>query len=192
PRLVAPRPYRGRRDARRRAGGVGAPRGGPRFAGPPRRRGRPPGLRRARPAGPGGAPAPMGLARPGRRLAGGVRRGRPRVGTVIRWLVGWLLVIASSACAVDGADHVLGGTRVPIEVLDRGEAVFLRTCAPCHGETGDGRGPAARGLWPPPRDLTEARFKYAGVAERELPTDEALARTIRDGLAGTAMRGWAL
>lgn len=35
----------------------------------------------------------------------------------------------------------------------RGGALFLDNCAPCHGEAGDGRGPASVGLKPPPADL---------------------------------------
>lgn len=38
--------------------------------------------------------------------------------------------------------------------LERGQGIFLRTCAGCHG--GDGRGTTARlGFTTPPRDLTD-------------------------------------
>ncbi len=38
--------------------------------------------------------------------------------------------------------------------IERGQGIFLRTCAGCHG--GDGRGTTARlGFTTPPRDLTD-------------------------------------
>jgi cbb3-type cytochrome oxidase cytochrome c subunit len=38
--------------------------------------------------------------------------------------------------------------------LLRGKEVFLQRCVGCHGEKGDGKGPAARFLSPPPADFT--------------------------------------
>lgn len=38
-------------------------------------------------------------------------------------------------------------------VIDRGMTVFMENCESCHGQTGHGDGPAARGLKPPPADL---------------------------------------
>lgn len=37
--------------------------------------------------------------------------------------------------------------------LERGESLYVKNCAGCHGETGHGDGPAAHGLEPPPADL---------------------------------------
>jgi mono/diheme cytochrome c family protein len=86
----------------------------------------------------------------------------------------------------------LGGRDVSAAQLRRGERVYRHYCIVCHGEHGDGRGIAAAGLSPPPRDFTTARFKFAGIQDRGLPADYQLERTIRAGLAGTAMRGWPL
>ena len=36
-----------------------------------------------------------------------------------------------------------------------GEAVFLEYCAPCHGKSGEGDGPAAVAFDPPPSDFTD-------------------------------------
>lgn len=38
--------------------------------------------------------------------------------------------------------------------LERGHALFLENCAPCHGEAADGHGPASVGLRPPPANLS--------------------------------------
>lgn len=75
---------------------------------------------------------------------------------------------------------------------ERGREVYLRQCAPCHGDDGAGGGPAADGLYPPPRDLSTGLYKFAGVEDRGLPADAEIERIVRGGLAGTAMRGWDL
>ena len=41
------------------------------------------------------------------------------------------------------------------QVLKHGALVYREQCASCHGITGDGRGPAAKHLNPPPPDLEE-------------------------------------
>jgi mono/diheme cytochrome c family protein len=43
---------------------------------------------------------------------------------------------------------------------------------------------------PPPRNFGQGLFKFGGVAAGELPTDEALRRTVRRGLHGTPMLPW--
>lgn len=63
-------------------------------------------------------------------------------------------------------------------------------CRACHGDAGDGMGPASAGLRPPPRDFRQAIFKYGWMAEG-LPRDEDLARIVRGGLHG-AMPAWQL
>ena len=39
-----------------------------------------------------------------------------------------------------------------------GRALFAENCATCHGERGDGRGPSAAGLSPPPANFTDTQF----------------------------------
>ena len=84
----------------------------------------------------------------------------------------------------------LGGKVVPAEVLSEGERSYLLYCRTCHGEKGDGKGPAAPGLRPPPRDFTLGLFKFAAVPGGMLPRDEDFVRIVRFGLHGTAMLGW--
>ena len=63
-------------------------------------------------------------------------------------------------------------------------ALFTTHCAVCHGATGHGDGPGAKGLTPPPADLTDA----ARMGEHSL---FGLYNTITLGIKGTAMTGFA-
>ncbi|MBC8338467.1 MAG: c-type cytochrome [Alphaproteobacteria bacterium] len=73
----------------------------------------------------------------------------------------------------------------------RGEAVYQKRCLMCHGEEGDGLGPAAERLNPPPRDFTLGQFKIKTTAFKDPITNDAdLIRMIGDGMPGTAMPGW--
>lgn len=84
----------------------------------------------------------------------------------------------------------LGGKAVPAAVLAEGERAYTHYCRACHGDRGDGKGPAAPGLRPPPRDFTLGVFKFAAVPAGSLPRDEDLLHAVRSGLPGTSMRGW--
>jgi mono/diheme cytochrome c family protein len=68
-----------------------------------------------------------------------------------------------------------------------GTRVFAQRCAVCHGPDGKGNGPAAPSMFPRPRDFSSGIFKYKSTAAGESPTDEDLARTVRDGLPSSAM-----
>ena len=43
-----------------------------------------------------------------------------------------------------------------------GKETFLKYCASCHGEDGEGNGPAAMALKPPPADLTTLTRRHDG------------------------------
>ncbi len=108
-----------------------------------------------------------------------------------------LLALGAAAAACKGyrpqgfeAPVTLGGKVVPGEVLSAGERAYTLYCRACHGDKGDGKGPAARGLRPPPRDFTIGMFKFAAVPGGALPNDEDLERIVRGGLHGTAMLAW--
>lgn len=107
-----------------------------------------------------------------------------------------LLLFACAACGGDETSftepQVLGGVEIDAATLNRGRDVYVRTCAACHGDEGDGRGPAAPSLPVPPRDFTKGLFKYAGVPAGALPNDADLLRTLRRGLPGTPMLAWDL
>ncbi|WP_426734526.1 c-type cytochrome [Myxococcus faecalis] len=82
------------------------------------------------------------------------------------------------------------GRVLSAETLVRGHSVYAYYCASCHGVQGDGQGPAGRGMRPVPRSFRQGLFKFGGVSVGELPTDEALKRTLRRGLHGTPMFAW--
>jgi cytochrome c553 len=82
------------------------------------------------------------------------------------------------------------GKTVPPQVLEDGREAYMHYCYACHGEKGDGRGPAAPTMRPPPRDFTQGMFKFAGVPAGGLPHDDDLAALIKNGLDGTPMLPW--
>jgi mono/diheme cytochrome c family protein len=88
------------------------------------------------------------------------------------------------------APVTLGGRAVPPATLEHGREVYTHFCRPCHGDAGDGKGTAAAGLSPPPRDLRLGVYKFAAVAAGQLPNDADFVRTLRHGLHGTAMQSW--
>lgn len=56
--------------------------------------------------------------------------------------------------------------------------------------TGNGKGPGANGLVPPPRDPTRGVYRYRSTPSGSVPLDSDLVRTVAEGLPGTAMPGW--
>lgn len=74
---------------------------------------------------------------------------------------------------------------------DNGEIIYLERCAGCHGQEGDGLGPGAERLNPPPRDFTMAQYKLVTTGFDDfVPNNEDLVRMISDGMPGTSMPGW--
>jgi mono/diheme cytochrome c family protein len=64
--------------------------------------------------------------------------------------------------------------------------LYTRHCSGCHGPNGDGLGPAARHLFPRPRDLRSEPMRLVS-AENGVPTPEDLRSIIRAGIPGTSM-----
>jgi cytochrome c oxidase cbb3-type subunit I/II len=86
----------------------------------------------------------------------------------------------------------VAGSGIPDTEANRelGKEVFTAHCAGCHGDRGDGAGPAATFLWPLPRDFTAGVFKFRTTPSGTLPTDGDLVRTITRGVRWTAMPTW--
>jgi mono/diheme cytochrome c family protein len=69
-------------------------------------------------------------------------------------------------------------------LLSEGHAVFQARCVSCHGPTGRGDGPIARGLaGPPVGDLTDADWKHGDRPEQ-------VRAVVAAGVRDTAMPGW--
>jgi mono/diheme cytochrome c family protein len=75
---------------------------------------------------------------------------------------------ALMAVFVVGAAPALAGD------AEAGQAKFQQLCATCHGQTGQGDGPAAAALRPQPRDMSDSGWQ----AEVD---DQYLMEVIRDG-----------
>ena len=71
--------------------------------------------------------------------------------------------------------------------LALGRDVYVRQCAGCHGTTGDGQGPAAVHLNPPPRDYRNGIFKFASTPRGSKPRRDDLRRIVIYGAKGTSM-----
>ena len=77
------------------------------------------------------------------------------------------------------------------EWVTYGKEVYERRCQGCHGEKGDGNGPAAAFMQRDrPRNFTLAVFKFRLTPSGSLPEDGDLLRTITSGVRGTAMPTW--
>jgi cytochrome c oxidase cbb3-type subunit I/II len=76
------------------------------------------------------------------------------------------------------------------EWIAYGKEVYEARCLGCHGEKGDGNGPAATFLWKQrPRNFNAGEFKFR-LTQKPVPTDGDLLRTITRGVRGTAMPAW--
>lgn len=67
--------------------------------------------------------------------------------------------------------------------------LYLRHCAPCHGERGDGVGVAAAQLFPRPRNFRTGRFRLVSTSNN-VPTREDLRSVLLRGMPGSAMVPW--
>jgi len=67
----------------------------------------------------------------------------------------------------------------PAGDLTRGELLYDRNCASCHGPAGAGDGPAATWLSPRPGNLAEHEYTWARLGE-----------ALWNGVPGTAMQAW--
>jgi mono/diheme cytochrome c family protein len=73
---------------------------------------------------------------------------------------------------------------------DAGKAIYDKHCSQCHGEQGDGKGPAAPHLRPRPRDFTSGKFKIRTTPNGALPTDDDLKSIIKRGMPYSSMPAW--
>ena len=74
--------------------------------------------------------------------------------------------------------------------LERGRNIYFGACAACHGIRGDGKGPAAQGFDPAPRNFRRGSYKFRTTVSGALPLDKDLERTVREGIPGTEMPRW--
>jgi DMSO reductase family type II enzyme heme b subunit len=73
---------------------------------------------------------------------------------------------------------------------ESGKTLYVKYCAQCHGEKGDGEGYATPHLYPRPRDFTTGKFKVRTTPSGALPTHQDLVNIIRRGMPYTSMPAW--
>jgi mono/diheme cytochrome c family protein len=97
----------------------------------------------------------------------------------------FLASLITFANAVAGASTNVA----PVEIHEtlQGHFVYMKNCVFCHGKRGDGKGEMGLTVQPPPRDFGAGVFKYRSTPTGSLPTNEDLARTVRNGVPDTAM-----
>ena len=81
---------------------------------------------------------------------------------VLFTLVMCVPVMAAAQTAANKPVVKKGGA--PITKPSDGREMFTSYCAPCHGKSGKGDGPAASALNPKPADLTQFTKKHGGTA----------------------------
>lgn len=69
-------------------------------------------------------------------------------------------------------------------LIEKGKQSYTTNCLTCHGEKGDGKGPAGQYLTPPPRHFGKDKFKKGNKPEQ-------IFESITKGLPGTSMVGFA-
>lgn len=105
--------------------------------------------------------------------------GRSRAVPVATSFTVLIAVAAAVAACASGSGSVS-------EARSRGEVLFLRHCAACHGPRGDGDTPVRPMLFPRPRAFRDGVFKLVST-QNGVPTDDDLVGTLRRGLPGSSM-----
>jgi DMSO reductase family type II enzyme heme b subunit len=98
-------------------------------------------------------------------------------------------VLAAAVVALVFAAPALVGAQAGD--ANAGKAVYALKCIGCHGDKGDGKGPAAELLMPKPRDFTSGIYKIRTTAGK-MPSDQDLFGIITEGMPGTSMPPWAV
>jgi DMSO reductase family type II enzyme heme b subunit len=102
---------------------------------------------------------------------------------------------AADTARAPAADKPMASAPKPVAVtlndpvLARGQTLFAKQCAICHGDTGDGGGKFAYLMNPRPRNFQVGKFKLA-TTQNQVPSDKDLLRTISRGMPGSAMPPW--
>jgi mono/diheme cytochrome c family protein len=102
-------------------------------------------------------------------------------------ILGWKLFMREPAPQPGkGGEQAAKPGPAPAEYTVWGKQLFDNHCAQCHGEQGDGKGLAAKLLYPKPRDFREGKFRLVTTMNR-VPSDEDLMQAITRGMPGSAM-----
>lgn len=95
-----------------------------------------------------------------------------------RYLIPILSVTAMLCLPATAADSKF--SKATPELIAKGKTAYQTSCASCHGDTGDGNGPAGQYLKPKPRNFKTDPFKNGNSPDQ-------IFASITKGLPGTAM-----
>jgi mono/diheme cytochrome c family protein len=102
-----------------------------------------------------------------------------------------LAVLTASLCAAPMGSARAAAQDVGTEAQRAsGKTLYVKYCAQCHGEKGDGEGYATPHLLPRPRNFTAGKFKVRTTPNGALPTHQDLVNIIRRGMPYTSMPAW--
>jgi mono/diheme cytochrome c family protein len=106
----------------------------------------------------------------------------------------------SRACLVVLVASLCGGPTGSVRVAaqdvgtdaqrESGKTLYLKLCAQCHSENGNGEGYASPHLRPRPRNFTTGKFKVRTTPNGALPSHQDLVSIIRRGMPYTSMPAW--
>ena len=95
-------------------------------------------------------------------------------------IVGGVAAYSALRKAADPPPPRIAGDALLVE----GRTIYLARCVSCHGESGRGDGPIAKGITgPPPGDLTVRSWKHGDRPEQVLDV-------VTRGVPGTSMAPW--
>jgi mono/diheme cytochrome c family protein len=87
--------------------------------------------------------------------------------------------LVALAAYVQSLHQPSGPSHLSAEDFHHGDKLFQQNCAPCHGTSGNGKGPVAANLMPEP-----ANFKL------KQPDPDYISQVLAEGIPGTAMPTW--
>lgn len=108
------------------------------------------------------------------------------------WIGGVVFFFLLASCQfVSHQTHFSTAQRPALrqKLFQRGETLYQKQCAVCHGIAGAADGQAAYLVFPKPRDFTRDKFRLVSTNNMEA-TDEDLFKTISLGMSGSAMPSW--
>lgn len=98
-----------------------------------------------------------------------------------------LLVVTAAIWSVTCTTN--SGRTTTAATEDRGQQLYARHCAVCHGTDGDGETPVALFLLPRPNAFRDGLFKLVST-QNGMPTEDDLVATLRRGMPGSTMMSW--